>query len=1091
MKRLILTATMMLLITALNPGPSPAAPVSSTGDGWQTTLSRDDRTLTYSFDHTGGYSLSLEGGAELTTSLDTLFDPIIPDWETTLKTALNSWGSTAHITFTEVPDNGLGFAEQGAAGLIRFSAHSMVELAHAYPPMPTGLTEEETGYTHYGDVHFSTDLAWDEDRFLTTAIHELGHSLGLDHNLAPYSIMHPFAGGGQATGITDHDLSDIRALYFPMNTPAETFKGNTVSTHRDWLALGDGAEDTPKSLSVSGHIDTYDEQKTGIKGEGASLSIENYAFDWVTLAVLDTGRISTRGDNAYGMAVGDHNTIAMDGSIETFGSSSDGISVLGNANMLSTGSGSLITTHGNGASGLYLGGDWGGEKNRAFLAGQILTTGDGGAGVFLTGDNAELTLDGGIATRGYWSVAIFSYINNALIDISDHGSITTAGLDAVGVYSLGRNSTIINNGKIRTSGERGHAMEIRGGNTTLIHTGDIETTGIKSVGLWARDSNNTIDLSGDIHASQATAIRIGSGWSLDAAFTQTTNSGNALLIHGSPEISGAIINGGADDGATLSFGTAFDPEAGAPCTAPDTEFVYDGDIDGSTWVGEVAAGKTRLNGSIANFSTMTIAPGATLGGSTHYTGDVVNNGILAPGNSIGTLTVADDYTQTGTLVIEIGNEGSDLLAVSGAVTFGPEASLTISPIAPVASQRFSFLTAGSGMAGTLNQSTGDTLFLGFSLDTSGTEMALDVSRHSSYEALASGNNQAALAASLDTLLASASGNLATAMATIDMMASPAKVNQAYSAIAPEEYAALPEVSFAVARHYTHFINQSLAEGRKTDDSGWRTHGRMLHLTGQRENSTGFTGFDLGSNGLGLGLDYRFPQAILGLGTTVLDTDTDNTTQQFATDTRSFITSVYASAFRPSWHVNAQVGYGTHQNETVRTVTMNGVAERLDASVNSTMMFASLEGGTNHALSRTTTLSPFASLDYLHDRRDDFHEGDTTLSFDMDGQTATSACVTLGTRVSTVWHLGEETSVVPAFKLGWAHELGDTRYDLSGSLGNEETYFQGYDMEKNRALAGLAVLLNHTTTTDFTFTVDGEWDGEVGTYGLQASFTRRF
>lgn len=62
-----------------------------------------------------------------------MFETTIPDWEEILKTALDDWGATADIQFVEVADK----------GHIWFTAHPMAEgeLAHAYPPMATGTTE--------------------------------------------------------------------------------------------------------------------------------------------------------------------------------------------------------------------------------------------------------------------------------------------------------------------------------------------------------------------------------------------------------------------------------------------------------------------------------------------------------------------------------------------------------------------------------------------------------------------------------------------------------------------------------------------------------------------------------------------------------------------------------------------------------------------------------------------------------------------------------------------------------------------------------------------------------------------------------------
>jgi len=42
--------------------------------------------------------------------------------------------------------------------------------------------------------------------------------------------------------------------------------------------------------------------------------------------------------------------------------------------------------------------------------------------------------------------------------------------------------------------------------------------------------------------------------------------------------------------------------------------------------------------------TVTVNAGATLGGTGTIVGNVVNNGTVAPGNSIGTLNITGNYT---------------------------------------------------------------------------------------------------------------------------------------------------------------------------------------------------------------------------------------------------------------------------------------------------------------------------------------------------------------------------------------------------------------------------------------------------------------
>ncbi|MDQ0134220.1 fibronectin-binding autotransporter adhesin [Neorhizobium galegae] len=82
----------------------------------------------------------------------------------------------------------------------------------------------------------------------------------------------------------------------------------------------------------------------------------------------------------------------------------------------------------------------------------------------------------------------------------------------------------------------------------------------------------------------------------------------------------------------------------------------------------VSGGRLAVNGSIT--SPVTTSGAGNLGGTGTIFGDVTNGGVVAPGNSIGTLTIAGNYTGTGgTLEVEavLGGDASptDLLVVTG------------------------------------------------------------------------------------------------------------------------------------------------------------------------------------------------------------------------------------------------------------------------------------------------------------------------------------------------------------------------------------------------------------------------------------------
>lgn len=84
-------------------------------------------------------------------------------------------------------------------------------LAHAFYPY------EDPSYG--GDVHFDNDENWVEGAqtlregvdFLSVAIHELGHSLGLAHSYDPAAVMFPYYRGGTSGHALQYD--DILGMY--------------------------------------------------------------------------------------------------------------------------------------------------------------------------------------------------------------------------------------------------------------------------------------------------------------------------------------------------------------------------------------------------------------------------------------------------------------------------------------------------------------------------------------------------------------------------------------------------------------------------------------------------------------------------------------------------------------------------------------------------------------------------------------------------------------------------------------------------------------------------------------------------------------
>ena len=132
--------------------------------------------------------------------------------------ALQVWARYAPLHFIEVPDGGPrpGDAPYLATGFpqVRLGHHMTTDAAHAFFP------NEYDGLG--GDVHFDSGAPWALDggpwNYLEVVAHELGHALGLVHNVEERAIMNPQYPQQRFSGLTTAflfpaDIAQIRALY--------------------------------------------------------------------------------------------------------------------------------------------------------------------------------------------------------------------------------------------------------------------------------------------------------------------------------------------------------------------------------------------------------------------------------------------------------------------------------------------------------------------------------------------------------------------------------------------------------------------------------------------------------------------------------------------------------------------------------------------------------------------------------------------------------------------------------------------------------------------------------------------------------------
>lgn len=94
----------------------------------------------------------------------------------------------------------------------------------------------------------------------------------------------------------------------------------------------------------------------------------------------------------------------------------------------------------------------------------------------------------------------------------------------------------------------------------------------------------------------------------------------------------------------------------------------------------IEAGKLVVNGSLT--STVRVLKGGSFGGNATITGNLLNLGKLAPGNSPGTVNITGNYTEAGTLDIEVwgltpGTQHDEVVVTGGAATFVAGSNLKV------------------------------------------------------------------------------------------------------------------------------------------------------------------------------------------------------------------------------------------------------------------------------------------------------------------------------------------------------------------------------------------------------------------------------
>ncbi|HOC32396.1 MAG TPA: autotransporter domain-containing protein, partial [Armatimonadota bacterium] len=501
------------------------------------------------------------------------------------------------------------------------------------------------------------------------------------------------------------------------------------------------------------------------------------------------------------------------------------------------------------------------------------------------------------------------------------------------------------------------------------------------------------------------AYKINDGYSFTVRDGLTLRKGT-LEVNGTFDLQGSydsVIDGKLTGAAT---GVLYKSGVGV--------LTINGDASGFSGTTDIGAGHVKMGAGGVLGGNIEIRSGAVLGGTGRVGTIFANRGMVEPGNSIGTLTVAGNYTQSasGGLTIEVASTSvTDLLAVSGVANLnGLLKTVWLGNSVPKPNTSFAgFLTAANIIGGFSNLSTAISPTLKFipQYTADNKEVYLITERdYENSELQSSLNaNQRAVSAMLSPLSNGAAGDLDTVFSVIDSLSTNDQVAAAFDSLMPASGAAQTTMSARAAvfqagqaagrleelrsgvqgfsfsglelidrEFYHHHGRRPILLAAAGDDlrgmisreadPRWGVFAKGSLILGDQKNTADQKGYDFKNGGFTLGMDYRIaPRFVAGamFGYNDARSSVNDAGSKIAME--GYAASLYGSVFGDALYGDFQLSYGWNRYDNTRRIVFPGLDRTAASSPSGSQISA--YGGTGYDFRKGNwTLGPTLSLQYI-------------------------------------------------------------------------------------------------------------------------------
>jgi len=838
-------------------------------------------------------------------------------------------------------------------------------------------------------------------------------------------------------------------------------------------------------------------------------------------------------DNAYGLYSdnGSINTGAIDGNITATAGTNNAYALLSSGS-ISTGDidGQIYaeTTNGSYAYGLY---SYNNDVNTGAINGTI-TADANTSDAYAMASNGDLTVDGNIGSSAVISATAGTSYAYGLRSIN--GSITTGAIDgniaattgtvyAYGLYSGGSIDTGDIGGIIDANAGSSYAYGLYS-QSGDVNTGDIDgsitaTANNTAAGMYSGGSLTTGAIGGTIDANAGVDFAYGI---LSYGPMDVTVDGGTVSAVANGGTHAAAIQSGRIGGSGLDIQDANDTVevvAGSAIVG-DIDLTMDGtdddlltlsglDTNSTTFDDDllnietinITGGQWYINGDILNSANGISMDGGILGGTGNLGSLNVGGGTLAPGSSIGTITIYGNLTfePDSTFEVEVNNTDQADLAI---VTEAANLDGTIHGVAlDNIDHSFSaiVLDANTGLNGQFATVDGNTAFLMFSVDYNTTDydviLNVDPIPDLAYYSLT--GNQGALGNLFNDLEGTSTDeDMNDVIDEIRGLPDGDAVNNAYNQMIPQDRLGLPEVIRRTMNQYNDNImdrmdgvrrgrlytrldssryllasaDNAIASPPKTDE--WKPFVKGFGIWGDRDPENGIAGYDYSVYGAVAGMDKLVSDDMLfGFG---LGGATANVDYSFSADADidSFLCSLYGSYFKDDWHFDWTAAYSHNWYNSQRSIHFGAINRKAESDHQGNAYSVAIEFGKNFGGS-SMILEPIAGVGYTAVQENGYKEkGAGALNLKVDSDTTDGFYSKLGIRMAKEFRSNPDMVIVPKVNMFWIHDFAE-RVEVSSSfIGDGSFATKGHDPEQDLFNVGAA--LNIYLNDNKRFFVDYVW-----------------